>query len=68
MYAIYELEPIGLDGALEANGRVHFYCSDNHAKQAITEHFDSANYSQPVLLLAEDFLPGTQCEACGEAR
>lgn len=25
-YAIYELEPIGKDGALEANGTIHWYC------------------------------------------
>ena len=32
--AVYELEPIGVDDALEANGQVHWYCSASCAAKA----------------------------------
>jgi hypothetical protein len=70
-YAIYELEATGENGAYEATGDIHFYCSLDHAERhAIAEGFrTSANYSKPTVDNeycdgAHEY--GTQCEWCGD--
>jgi hypothetical protein len=37
MIAIYGLQPIGKDGALEANGEIHWYCSATCAERDLVE-------------------------------
>jgi hypothetical protein len=62
--AIYGLDRIGVSGAMEATGEVHFYCSADHAERdAITQGFlASANYSEPQI--TTDAIAGTVCEWC----
>lgn len=66
-YAIYGLDAIGVGGAYEATGEVHFYCSADHAgRHAIAEGYrTSANYSKPAAASSLDIPIGTQCEWCG---
>lgn len=60
--AIYELDAIGLDGALEANGRVHFYCS-----HACLETGRSDFNNQTIATGSDDnWVDGTVCESCGD--
>lgn len=57
--AIYILEPIGVDGALEATDVLHF-CSEE-CRQVIAEntaHTIKAGES-------EDWIEGTVCDECG---
>ncbi len=63
VYVYYEMEPIGVDGALEAGGIVHFFCSEK-----CREKFTDAD----VTLQSGEFTAGspevertTQCEECG---
>lgn len=53
----YELEPIGVNGSLEAVA-VHWYCSTACRDAA---HPEGHNYGS-----SGDYEPGTQCEQCGE--
>lgn len=66
MKVIYELEPIGVNGALEATG-VHFYCSEDHAIQdAIAKGYTCpTEYSKPEDGDEPAIETGTQCEFCG---
>ena len=65
-HVIYELDTIGVDGAYEATGLVHFYCCLDHAgRHAIAEGYrTSANYSKPAR--SDEHEKGTQCEWCGQ--
>lgn len=60
--AIFELEPIGLDGALEANGRIYYFCSE-----LCRARFDGSGLSGEILApgTSEDAIPGTVCDQCG---
>ena len=61
MKAIFELEPIGLDGALEANGVVYHFCSEECRAK-----FDGSGLSG-VLQSGDspDAIEGTVCDQCG---
>lgn len=65
-HAIYELDSTGVDGAYEATGLIHFYCSLNHAgRHAIAEGYrTSANFSKPQP--STDHGDSTKCEWCGQ--
>jgi hypothetical protein len=57
---LYEMEPIGLQGADEANGRVYFFCS--------AEHRDQYRDAFPALChegMSDDYIRGTVCDQCG---
>lgn len=59
MLAIFEVEPIGEDGALEANGRVYHFCSGQ-----CRSTFD---LSVPAHLgESDDWIDGAVCDKCGE--
>jgi hypothetical protein len=65
MFAVYGLQPIGANGALEADGEVHWYCSPEHAAQDLTElrremGTEATAYSEPAE--SNDFAEGTACE------
>jgi len=59
--AVYELEPIGENSALEANGQVHWYCT---AECAVKDTTIPKPHSEPTIDNGncED---GTNCETCG---
>lgn len=64
MTAIYELEPIGVNGTFEANGVVHYYCNTEHAiKDAEEQGFTGPEYSK--IINTDDALEGTECEYPG---
>ena len=57
----FELEPIGADGELEANGRVYYFCS-----AACRSSFDGSGL--PGVLqdgVSPDAIEGTVCDQCG---
>ena len=61
--ALYEMEPIGVDGKLEANGRVYFFCPDRDCR-------DAFNRTHPDLKPLgfgwdENHINGTVCDYCG---
>jgi hypothetical protein len=56
--AIYELDPIGVDGALEAVA-IHWYCNEGCASRAKIEGPTSTGENND----AED---GAVCETCGK--
>jgi YHS domain-containing protein len=58
--AVYELEPIGTDYALEANGQVHWFCSVECATKAT--HIPIP-HTQPTID-NENYADGTHCETC----
>jgi hypothetical protein len=71
---IYILDPIGVDGALEANGIVYYFCSErcmNIAANAIEHKTERQPYStgeQPYSMgESSDWIPGTQCDECGQS-
>lgn len=64
MIARYALEPIGADGALEATGEVHYYCSKDHANRDVTLTLDGGQYTAPIP--TTDAIAGTVCETCGK--
>ena len=56
---LYEGEPIGVDGALEANGRVYHFCSEKCRRMfevdpEITLHAGTSG----------DYIQGTVCDEC----
>ena len=58
--ALYDMEPIGVDGALEATGVIYFCspeCRLAFAKQC---------QSPPATGEDSEFLPGHRCEECGK--
>lgn len=61
MKAIFELEPIGLDGALEANGVVYHFCSEEcrakFAGNGLLRVFQAGD--------SPDAIEGTVCDQCG---
>ena len=60
-FALYETEPIGLDGELEAVA-VHFFCSDKcRAEQGEVPADQTVAYGED-----NDFIDGTVCETCGK--
>ena len=65
-WAIYGLAPIGLNGAYEATGEVHHYCSRQHAESHAFHDglLPSAGYSEPEEYT--DAIPGLTCEWCGK--
>lgn len=56
---IFERDPIGVDGALEANGTVRFFCSE-----MCRSSFDV--FPTDVDGESDDFVEGTVCENCGK--
>jgi hypothetical protein len=59
-HAIYELEPIGKDGELEANGSIYWFCSDACLEMG------KAALPEPMKVGTDtDYIPGTRCESCG---
>lgn len=62
--AIYILDPIGVDGALEANGTVFVYCSEACRTIAIIER--GVESDPPHRLGASsDWVDGAVCDECG---
>lgn len=59
--ALFELEPIGLDDALEANGRVFHFCSD-HCREEFKCGFTDDTYAYGT---STDAITGTVCDECG---
>jgi hypothetical protein len=62
--AVYELEPIGVDGELEANGFIMWACSDECA--GILKHQLEAEGSTASIGDNNDALPESRCEHCGK--
>lgn len=60
-FAVYRLEPIGVNGALEATGVEYWACSNAHARTLASSIQD--DYS---IGANNDALPGTECAFCGE--
>lgn len=61
--AIFVLEPIGVDGALEANGTVYYFCTFGCRLQwrnKTPNIFTKSAYSP-------DYCEGTVCDECGRA-
>lgn len=56
---IYELEPIGKDGALEANGSVHWYCDESCRSAGRLDFKGDIAEGQ-----SDDWADGTRCEWC----
>jgi hypothetical protein len=60
-HAIYGLSPIGVNGALEADGEVHYYCSRECAEwDALTHRYVAPRYS--AITENTDAIEGTVCE------
>ena len=61
MKAIFELEPIGVDGVLEANGTIYYFCSE-----ICRSRFDGSGLSGvPENGESIDAIEGTVCDQCG---
>jgi hypothetical protein len=58
---LYELEPIGVNGAMEANGRVYHFCCGAHREQ-YRESFPNSFMSEGM---SGEYLAGTVCDQCG---
>lgn len=59
--AIFELEPIGVNGQLEANGRVYVFCSDACRTAFDLKGIASKAAPQPLI----DMCDGHECDSCG---
>jgi hypothetical protein len=59
--ALYEMEPIGVNGAMEANGRVYHFCCGAHREQ-YREMFPNVCMSEGM---SGEYLDGTVCDQCG---
>ena len=57
--AIFELEPIGVDGALEATYS-HVFCSDKCREAFKLTDGQQSKFGEDV-----DFIDGCVCETCG---
>lgn len=57
---LYEMEPIGLGGTLEANGTVYWFCSDECRSRF---EIDTTTHTGE----SSDFETGTVCDECGKA-
>jgi hypothetical protein len=53
---IYDMDEIGVNGALEAVG-IHYFCS----VECRANHSASGQDGE-----SDEYLPGTQCEECGK--
>ena len=60
--ALFELEPIGINGTLEANGRVYYFCST--LCQALFD-YDEITSAPLAPGISEDAIEGTVCDQCG---
>jgi hypothetical protein len=61
--ALYELEPMGVGGALEANGRIYFFCPATDCRDKF-----APSLGDPKLVgwgWDEDHIEGTVCDFCG---
>jgi hypothetical protein len=61
--ALYEMEPIGIGGALEANGRVYFFCPDKDCRDLYAK-----TMGDPAFVgwgWDDDRIEGTVCDQCG---
>lgn len=61
--AIYMLDPIGVDGALEANGTVFIYCSETCRSTAIKERGVGSDHPHK-LSASPDWADGAVCDEC----
>lgn len=60
----FEVEPIGEDGALEANGQIYYFCSPTCRNLFVDAAFwKDTDYKAGTDV---DYLPGTECETCGK--
>lgn len=55
--AVFEVEPIGVGGALEANGRVYYFCSD-HCREEFMAGLPDEEYHRGD---SPDAIDGTVC-------
>ncbi len=62
-YTLYEMEPLGVDGALEANGVVYYFCCGSHLDRYRSEHYGEAVYNSGI---DGEPLDGTVCDFCGK--
>ena len=64
--ALFEVEPIGVDGALEANGRVYHFCSTRCRNMFAVdaEYNPGTEYHEGT---SPDAIPCTVCDECGVA-
>lgn len=61
--AIYLLDPIGVDGTLEANGVVFVFCSEACRATALTER--RVESDPPYKLgMSSDWADGAVCDEC----
>jgi hypothetical protein len=60
--ALYELEPIGVDGQLEANGRVYFFCPAKDCRDVF--HREHSDLEPMGFGWDEDYIEGTVCDQC----
>jgi hypothetical protein len=58
--ALFELEPIGIDGQMEANGRVYHFCSVE-----CRGSFDGCGLPGYREGESPDAIEGTVCDQCG---
>jgi len=64
--ALYEMEPIGKDSTLEANGRVYFFCPAKDCRDVFAQSFDEAGGITLGFGWDDDHIQGTVCDHCGE--
>jgi len=63
--ALYEMEPIGVDGQLEANGRVYFFCPDRDCRDAFNR--THAELKPLGFGWDTDAIDKTVCDYCGDS-
>lgn len=63
--AVFMLEPIGYDGALEANGIVFYFCGDK-CRENWTIYRRSDSEGPIALGSSPDWADGHQCDECGK--
>ena len=62
--ALYELDPIGEDGAMEANGTIYFFCSEAH-RDLFEQAWSNPSGGPFGKGLDTDHIEGTVCDRCG---
>ena len=55
---LFEMDPIGRNGAMEANGRIYYFCSDS-CRAAFPLNYDVSSGTD------DDWIDGTVCDQCG---
>jgi hypothetical protein len=59
--ARFELEPMGINGALEANGRVYHFCTEP-CRNMFAIDYPEINHLHAGK--SDDWIPGTVCDEC----